>query len=344
MYLKTVFIKLIYVTAFVVLGVSCKNKSNTPSGNVANDSTVVELESAKVISRQIEADPENAELYYQRAVVYFDQKYLDRALLDIEDALKHGAENPLYHFYKGKVLYAMNRTQDAAKAYEQALSVKPDYQEARLKLATLYYLVKEHQKSIDALNVIVAAEPTNAEAQFYKGMNQKEMKDTGRAVASFQKALELDNNYYDAAMQLGLLFTEKRDPIAKEYFSTAIRLNPRSTEAYFGRAYYYQLTKQYQKALFDYRKVIEYDPSNDNAYYNVGYINFEVGEYEEAMRSWNISIEMNNQNVMAYYMRGLLHEQRKNFADAKLNYEYVLQLDPEYSLAKEGMQRLEKKK
>lgn len=343
MYFKTIFIKLIYVTAFIVLGVSCNNKSNAPTGNTANDSAVVELESAKVISRQIETDPENAELYYQRAVVYFDQKYLDRALLDIEDAIKRSGENPLYYFYKGKVLYAMNRTQEAAKGYEKSLLIKPDYQEARLKLATLYYVVKEHQKSIDALNVIVAAEPTNAEAQFYKGMNQKEMKDTGRAVASFQKALEIDNNYYDAAMQLGLLFTEKKDPIAREYFGTAIRLSPRSTEAYFGRAYYYQLVKQYQKALFDYRKVIEFDPSNDKAYYNVGYINYEAGEFEEAMRSWNICIEMNNQNVMAYYMRGLLHEQRKNYADAKLNYQYVLQLDPEYALAKQGMQRLEKK-
>ncbi|MES2778599.1 MAG: tetratricopeptide repeat protein [Bacteroidota bacterium] len=341
--MKTVFIKLIYVTAFIVLGVSCKNKSNAPTEKVVGDSTFTELESAKVISRQIETDPENAELYYQRAVVYYDQKYLDRALLDIDDALKHAGENPLYYFYKGKVLYAMNRTQDAAKAYEYALSIKPDYQEARLKLANLYYLVKEHQKSIDALNVIMAAEPSNAEAQFYKGMNQKEMKDTARAIASFQKALEMDNNYYDAAMQLGLLFTEKRDPSAKEYFTTAIRLNPRSTEAYFGRAYYFQLIKQYQKALFDYRKVIEYDPSNDKAYYNVGYINYEAGEYDEAMRSWNICIEMNNQNVMAYYMRGLLHEQRKHYSDAKLNYEYVLQLDPEYTLAKEGMNRLEKK-
>jgi tetratricopeptide (TPR) repeat protein len=343
MYFKTVFIKLIYVTAILILGVSCTNNNHSKVNKSSADSTLTELESAKVISRQIESDPENAELYYQRAVVYFDQKYLDRSLLDIDDALKLSAQNPLYYFYKGKILYAMNRTQDAAKAYESAIALKEDYNEARLKLATLYYVVKEHQKSIDALNVLIASDPSNAEGQFYKGMNQKEMKDSARAIASFQKALEIDNNYYDAAMQLGLLFAAKKDKIATEYFATAIRLNPRSTEAYFGRAYYYQLTKQYQKSLFDYRKVIEYDPSNDKAYYNVGYINYEAGKYDEAMRSWNICIEMNNQNIMAYYMRGLVHEQRKNYSDAKLNYEFVLQLDPNYTLAEEGLQRLVKK-
>ena len=166
MYFKSIFIKLIYVTVVLTLGASCKNKTRSTAESVAFDSTNIELESTKNISRQIEADPENAELYYQRAVVYTDQKYLDRALLDIEEAVKLSAQNPLYYFYKGKILYAMNRTQDAAKAYESAIALKEDYTEARLKLATLYYIVKEHQKSVDALNMVIAAEPTNAEARF----------------------------------------------------------------------------------------------------------------------------------------------------------------------------------
>jgi tetratricopeptide (TPR) repeat protein len=275
--------------------------------------------------------------------MYFEEKYLDRSLADIEDAVKIDAMNPLFQFYKGRVLYAMNRTQEAAKAYESALAIKPDYQEAAMKLAELYYVVKEHIKSMNQLNVVLAAEPGNPDALFFKGMNQKEIKDTMKAIASFQKALENDKDYYDAAMQLGLLFAAKKDPIAVEYFSTAIRLNPRSVEAYFGRAYYYQLTRQYQKALYDYRKVIDLDPSNDKAYYNVGCINFDAKQYDEALRSWNICIQMNNQNVEAYYMRGLLHEARKNYKDALMNYEYALELDQGYVLAKEGKERMSRK-
>jgi tetratricopeptide (TPR) repeat protein len=342
MYLKTPVIKLIYITLAVSAVFAC-GSSSTDKPSTAQDSTITESEGVKTLSEEIEKDAGNAELYYRRSVLYYEQKLLERALGDIEYAVKIDGENPLYQFYKGKVLYAMNRTQDAAKAYKSAVALKPDYQEANMKLAELYYVVKEHQKSMNHLNVIIAADPANADAQFYKGMNQKEMKDTARAIASFQKALENDKSYYDAAMQLGLLFAAKKDPVAAEYFSTAIRLNPRSTEAYFGRAYYYQLAKQYQKALFDYRKVIEYDPSNDKAYYNVGYINFEAKQYDEALRSWNICIQMNNQNVEAYYMRGLLHEVRKNYKDALLNYQYVLELDPKYTLAEEGKERMSKK-
>jgi tetratricopeptide (TPR) repeat protein len=229
MYLKTPIIKLIYVTLIVSAVFACKNGKKADQTSASRDSVTTESEGVKAVSSEIEKDPENAELYYRRAVLYFDQKYLDRALGDIDYATRLDSINPLYQFYKGRILYAMNRTQEAAKAYESAVALKPDYQEANMKLAELYFVVKEHQKSLNHLNVILAAEPANADAQFYKGMNQKEMNDTPRAVASFQKALENDKNYYDAAMQLGLLFTAKKDPVAKEYFTTAIRINPRST-------------------------------------------------------------------------------------------------------------------
>jgi tetratricopeptide (TPR) repeat protein len=342
MYLKTCFIKLIYVTAFAISLGACNQHGSTTTSTDQGDSSFTANEAVKSISTQIEAQPENAELYYQRAKLYFDDKYLDRALVDIEDAIKYDAQNPLFYFLKGRIQYAMNKTQDAAKSYESAIALKSDYREAQLKLAELYYVVKEHQKSIDLLNVLIAQDPTDASTYSLKADNQRELKDTIRAIATYQKALELDGSYYDAAMQLGLLLTAKRNSSAKEYFTTAIRINPRSAEAYFGRAYYFQQMGEFQKALMDYRKVIDIDPSSDKSYYNVGIINFDAQRYDEALRSWDICIQMNNKHIEAYYMRGLVHEYKKQYADAKLNYEYALQLDPNYSLAKEGLARVKK--
>jgi tetratricopeptide (TPR) repeat protein len=343
MYPKTHIIKLIYITALVT-GLGACNQQGTPpeKQQTGSDSTVVMSESVKAISNQIEADPENAELYYQRAKMYFNDKYLERAFIDIEDAIKFNAQNPLYYFTKGRILYAMNKTQEAAKSYESAIALKPDYEEAQMKLSELYNVVKEHQKSINLLNTLIAQNPANATFYCLKADNQRELKDTLKAIASYQKALELDGSYYDATMQLGLLLAAKKHRSAKEYFDAAIRISPKSAEAYFGRAYYYQQVGEFQKALFDYRKVIDIDPSNDKSYYNVGIINFDAGRYEEALRSWDICIQMNNNHLEAYYMRGLVHELRKRPKEAILNYKYALELNPNYALAKEGLARLEK--
>jgi hypothetical protein len=42
-------------------------------------------------------------------------------------------------------------------------------------------------------------------------------------------------------------------------------------------------------------------------------------------------------------MRGLLYELRKNYKEALLNYQYALELNPDYALAREGAERMSKK-
>jgi tetratricopeptide (TPR) repeat protein len=200
-------------------------------------------------------------------------------------------------------------------------------------------VVKEHQRSLGHLNAVHALEKSNTDAWYLKGMNLKEMKDTPTAITAFQYAFEADPSNYDAAMQLGILYSARRNKLAVDYYNACLRLKPKSDEAYFNRAWYYQQNRQYRDALKDYQKVIMINPSHDMAYYNVGYIHFELRQLDEALRSWNICIQMNPENVQAYYMRGLVHEIRGNKPDARLNYEYVLKLQPDHALAREGLKR-----
>jgi tetratricopeptide (TPR) repeat protein len=338
MYLKTPVIKLIYITA-IAMAIGCGNTTISNNSNMS-DSTMVEPADAKELSKLIESDPENPENYYERARIYYNQKYLDRALADIEDAIRYNPQYALYYFYKGKILYAMNRTLEASKSYEQAIALDPKYEEAQMRLAELYFLAKEHEKSVNLLNTVIANNPQNPDAQFFKAMNQKETGDTSRAVASFQKALDLDPSYYDAAMQLGLLFANKKDRLALEYFNAALRLQPKSEEVYFARAYFYQLQKEYKKALMDYRKVIDLNPSSFTAYYNVGVINFDAVKMDEALRSFDICVRMNPEYLPAYYMRGLVYEYKGDKEQARINYQFVVEANPDYALAKEALKRV----
>jgi tetratricopeptide (TPR) repeat protein len=347
MYLKTLFFKLIFVTIFISLAWSCGNNQRQDVAN-QTDSALVDSSSGldnrvSSITQQIVNNPNNAELYYDRSVIYFEDKYLDLALSDIEHAIQIDSLNPLFHFYKGRICYAMNKTIMSSQAYEQAITLKPSYVEARLKLGELYYIVKEHQKSLAQLNAISSYEKGNATSYYFKGMNYKEMMDTNRAINAFQTAFEYDPNFYDASLQLGILYTYRGSKLALEYLNSCLRLNPKSDEAYFARAFYYHKNFMYKESISDYRKVIAINPSSTFAYYNVGYINFELNHFDEAIRNWNICIQMDNQYINAYYMRGLVNEMSGKKEDARLNYKYVLEIDPKNAMAQLGLKRLEKK-
>lgn len=332
--------KLIFITAVVaIMGlVSACGSASQDADNTANKEVV--SKSAAELSALIEKEPNNPELYYRRANTYFEEKYLDRALADIEQALAISAENPVYIFTQGRILYAMNRTQDAAKKYEKAISIKPDFIEAQLKLAELYYLVKEHKKSLDLFNVILVTDKQNTEALFYKGMNYKEMGDTASAVQAFQKAYEIDQSHYDAVMQLGNLYAGLKNKIALDYYITASRLRPKSPEPPYAAGVFLQQSKDHKRAIKMYEQALKADSKFFQAYYNAALINVEAGRYNDAITSLNTAIRLEPGLTDAYYMRGLCYEALKNKEEAKINYEYALELNPQHTLAGKALKSM----
>ncbi len=327
--------KLIFITALVALMGAC-----TTNNDKAFNKEQKQLESSKSITEisiEIEKDATNPELYYRRSNVYFEEKMLDAALADMEQSLVLSEDQPLYLFFKGRILYAMNKTQDAAIAYEKAISIKPDFEEAQLKLAELYYIVKEHKKSMDLYNTILANNKSNTTALFFKGMNFKEIGDTASAIQTFQKTYEIDPNHYDAVMQLGNLYAGLKNKISLDYYVTASRLKPKSAEPPYSAGVYFQQNNEYKKAVKMYEQALKADEKYYQAYYNSALINIEIGRYSDAIVNLNTVVRLEPGLVDAYYMRGICYEAMNNKEDAIVNYQYTLALDPKHKAAQKAL-------
>lgn len=330
--------KLIYITV-VLLGLIACN-SNTGKDSEGTDKGQKTSASVQEISAQIEQDPTNPELYYRRAIIYFDQSYLDKALSDVNQSIALQESNALYHFQKARILYAMNKTIDATKAYEKAIALKPDFTDAKLRLAELYYVVKEHKKSLDLYNNVLASDAKNTTALFFKGMNYKEMGDTSSAIQVFQKAFEFDANYYDAVMQLGNLYAGLGNKAALDYYVTASRLRPKNPEPPYSAGVFFQQKKDYKRAVGMYRQALKGNENYYQAYYNTALINVELNRYDDAIENLNTVIRIEPGLVDAYYMRGLCFELKKNKNEARINYQYTLELNPKHELALKALAAL----
>ena len=330
------------ILTFVILFIhimACSEPKVGSDKKVISDS-LSNISAVKEISKSIEDNPEDPELYYQRAQIYVAEKYLNRAEDDYREAYRLDSSNALYAFSLARTLYAMNATKESATWYEKAIVLKPDYGEAMMKLADLYFLVKEHQKSIQLLNNLRKLNPEEATIYHMMGLNFKELGDTSRAIYHFQTAIENDPTDYESTLYIANLYAGKKKSIAFEYFAAALKLKPKGVDAYFGRAVFNQQIKNYKSALIDYRRVIDLDPQNYLAYYNVGYINYENGFMDEALRNWNICTQMNPMYANAFYMKGLVFEERKNKQEARIQYKVALDLDPENKLFKAGLNRV----
>jgi tetratricopeptide (TPR) repeat protein len=331
--------KSIFFFACVFFLFACGNQNKTAHISQSIDSIAIKAE-VQEISEKIQANPTNAELYFERGSKYFEAKIMDRAEIDFKDACTLDSSNAMYFFMYARSNYSLTKTILAAKNYEKAIALQPEFIDAKIKLADLYYITKEHEKSINLANSIIALEKTNAYAYHLRAMNYKDVGDTLKAISNFQKAIELDNNDYDSHMILAKILLAQKNKLALEYINACLRIRPNDADAFFARATFWQSEKKYKMALIDYGRVIEKNADYFECYYNVGYINFETGFLKEAIHNFDICVRMMNDFLPAYYMRGLCYEALKDFENAKLNYEFVLKEDPNYELAIAGMKRV----
>jgi len=90
------------------------------------------------------------------------------------------------------------------------------------------------------------------------------MKMQDMAIKHFKDAVDVYPEYYEALNKLGFLYyTVYHDPVsAISYLNRAIEVKPDYKSPYYNLAFIYNSSKNYDEAIYNYRKVLEIDPEH----------------------------------------------------------------------------------
>ncbi len=328
--------------------ISCSQKGlndkELQEQNLRSDSLSLQLNSPelKAVNKQLVEDPNNAELYNQRAKVYLSLKQQQEALNDAKLAIKLDSTSAAYYLTMVDAYFMMNNTRQAKETLLAIERKFPDNDMAFLKLGELYYLVKQYQEAINYINKSLRLDETQASAYHLKGNVYLEIGDTTKAISSFQTAIEQDNAYVDAFYDLGRLYGLKKDPLALEYYANTLKINPSHEQALYARAKFFQDLGKYDDAIREYKSAISRIANCDQCQYNLGAIYLEVKkEYQNALEAFSKAIEINPNYLEAYFARGFTYSRLNNKVSAKADYNMCLKLQPNYELAIEGLNNLQ---
>lgn len=335
--------KLIYFTLFlsliILLSACSGNKNNTEAG--AETTKVDTTASISDLDEQIRNDPSNAGLLHQRARWYIEKQRYQDALADMNKVMSIDSTQSPFFITLADLAFAANRSFDAKSYLEKAIELDPKNTEAKMRLAELNLIVRQYGQSVALLNDILAEDKSNTTAYLMRGINYKENGDTNKAIDDFRSAIEADADYYDAYMQLGIIFQLRNDPVSEGYFTNAIRIRPNSEEALYGRGLWYQDHEQFDKAIQDYTSIVQSNPNYSNAHFNLGYIHHVyLKVYSEAIKHYTRAIETNPNYAEAYYNRGLCYEAIGNLQNSVEDYKNALKVRPVYPPAEEGLKRV----
>ena len=110
---------------------------------------------------------------------------------------------------------------------------------------------------------------------------------------------------------------------AIDFCSQAIKIYPRSTDAFFNRGFANEELDNANEAISDYERSIELDTGKGNqwAYNNLSLLYAYEENYEKAIKFINLAIKMNPKDGQFINNRGWIYLESENFKQAEKDYQ-----------------------
>jgi len=324
----------------IILFTGCGPSQQKPEFASQVDSVKLQLEE---MNQSIEQNDKDPDLFNQRAQIYLYDREFDKALKDINRAITLNDKNPEYYLTLSDIQLLMGQTDNCLSALNRASALDPNNQEARLKLAQLFLILRNYSATNRVVNELINKDDYNPRAYFIRAIAYLENGDTARAVGDLMKAVDQDQFYYDAYMQLGELFSLRNDPLAEGYLNNALRVKPDNKEALYLLGMYYQNNEQLEQALQTYERLCVTAPGFRLALFNKGYIYLVYqNDFQRAIEAFTDAIKIDSGYADAFFNRGYAYELNDQPDLAYSDYKKTLKIDVNNPRAIEGLNRLDR--
>lgn len=329
------------IISLFIFSTACHDSKKTDH-DVQN---LIESESTAIdsISLKIRETPTNDALFATRAELYFKENKIEEAINDYQIAHRLDTTNINYYIKLADYQLILGLSGKVKDVLDKANKNYPDNLDIILRLARLHLYVQQYKESAKFVEQAMKIDPQFAESYFLKALISKELGDTIRAVDNFLIATQKEPDYYEAFIMLAMLGAEKNDDIAIDYYNNAIDIQPKSFEAHYNLAMYYQQRNMLEEAFEAYDNILNnVDSLASIVYFNKGYIRLVLEQkYEEAIPHFEKAVEIDPSYFEAYHNLGICHEQLGKNDLAREFYEKVLTLQPNYQLSILALNRLD---
>ena len=116
--------------------VGCSNNGSVE--NMSNE------EILKVLDVKIHKHPKDDKLLYDRAKIYMQMNRINEAIADLTRAVSLNGKEYDYHMLLGDAYFANGDVEHSYKSLQDALNLKPNSQEAYLKLGEIAYYSRDY--------------------------------------------------------------------------------------------------------------------------------------------------------------------------------------------------------
>jgi tetratricopeptide (TPR) repeat protein len=258
------------------------------------------VEKAKLYENMLGLYGKNKTILMYIAEVYEKQKDFSKALQYTNMILDIDSTDAESHYYKARLLEALNKRKEAISSYETALKYAPADKDIIENLAFLYRTTNQYQKVIDIYSPLLAKDKKNiiarlsmAESYYFLkkpnktkelltpiennqvnpwgvydllGRVELESKNYPAAIRYFNKVIEKNRNNRFGWLFLGFTYSDMRDLVnAEKTFKKAVTYLQKDAALWSWLGITLQRQEKYAEAIEPFQKALVRDPRNINA-------------------------------------------------------------------------------
>jgi tetratricopeptide (TPR) repeat protein len=212
-------------------------------------------------------------------------------------ALAQEKQTAQYYFEKGEAAATAKSYKTALAHFTECLRLEPYFMQAYFSRAQVREALGDKQGALTDYNIFLESNPDNKEALFSRAVSRFEYGQWAVAKEDFQQLLKLP-----AGSETNTIFfqTQKGDEGASRAFSASNNLRP---------------------VFYDY----------------LGQIELKLKNYAHATVCFDSAIQLAPDQYNFYLGRGLAHQQAGDTTKARSDFEKVLQIDSDNSLARHNL-------
>jgi type IV pilus assembly protein PilF len=174
----------------------------------------------------------------------------------------------------------------------------------------------------------------NAEYHYQLGTSYLNNNNIQPAFVQFQKALELDPNNKDIHEMLGVIYLTKLEdyPKAIHHFKEALDIDENFSEAANNLGNAYVNMGKPEKAIQSYKRALS-NPQYQNAalaFNNLGMVYYKLSRFDEAIDAFKDALRRYSDFHAPYYGLALSYNAKGQYGDAATAMTRAIELDPYY--------------
>ena len=195
---------------------------------------------------------------------------------------------------------------------------------------TLHELQK-YEEAIASFDKAIAIKPDYYEAWHNRGVALSELQRYEEAIASYDKAIVIKPDYHETWDGRGFaLGQSKKYMEAIASWNKVIAIKPDHHEAWANRGATLERLQKYTEAIASYDKAIAIKPDYHLAWHGRGFALGELQRYEEAIASYDKAIAIKADKDEAWYNRGVALGELQRYEEAIASYDKAIVIKPDF--------------